>query len=315
LLVLNYLLCNLLIRLCIVLFRGALHVCSSSAPERARFSFMGGPGLGNGPLSRRVTYKLPAPATTSAATAAAGSAVAAAVQPGVLSISSPGSVTKSQQQQQQVVQASVFDYLQAQMQQLRLTPDCAAAAAAELPFNFWGGFVGYLGYELKAECGGANAHAAPGPDAAWLFADRLLVVDHELGDVWLLALAPAAAAGGDSVARGAAAAQQWLDSTAGRVQRLAALRQQQQQQQHRYTQVATAATACQQMQQQIQQQQQQQQQHGCSTAGVHLRHGRDAYVSNVESCKASLVAGDSYELCLTTSYSVNGTQGSTQVRT
>jgi para-aminobenzoate synthetase len=223
------------------------------------------------------------------------------MQPGVLSISSYSSAVEQKPQQQQVVRASVFDYLQAQMQQLQLTPESAAAAAAELPFNFWGGFVGYLGYELKAECGGANAHAAPGPDAAWLFADRVLVVDHELGDVWLLALAPAAAAGGHESHD--AAAQQWLESTSGRVQQLAALSQQQQQ--HTQWSAAAAVPAM-----------QQQQQGGCSTTdGVQLRHGRDAYVSNVEACKASLVAGDSYELCLTTSYSVDGTQGSVQVST
>jgi para-aminobenzoate synthetase len=249
---------------------------------------MGGAGLGSGPLWRRVTYKLPPPPTSTSAAAAAA---------GVLSISQGSS---AEPQQQQLAQASVFDYLQAQMQQLQLAPECAAAAAAELPFNFWGGFVGYLGYELKADCGGANAHAAPGPDAAWLLADRLLVVDHELGDVWLLALTPAAA--GD--AENNVAAQHWLDSTAGRVQRLAALGQQQQQQQHGQPQAAAAAL-----------QQVQQQAAGSSSAeGVQLRHARDAYASNVESCKASLVAGDSYELCLTTSYSVDGTSGSMKVR-
>lgn len=41
-----------------------------------------------------------------------------------------------------------------------------------LPFDFWGGLVGYLGYELKAECGGRQAHASPTPDAMLFLADR-----------------------------------------------------------------------------------------------------------------------------------------------
>ena len=42
----------------------------------------------------------------------------------------------------------------------------------ELPFDFWGGLVGYLGYELKAACGGRQAHASPTPDAMLFLADR-----------------------------------------------------------------------------------------------------------------------------------------------
>ena len=59
-----------------------------------------------------------------------------------------------------------------------------------LPFDFWGGFVGYLGYELRAECGasGASAASSPLPDAAFFFADRLLALDHETGDVFCSAL-------------------------------------------------------------------------------------------------------------------------------
>ncbi|GAB3701312.1 aminodeoxychorismate synthase component I [Nocardiopsis oceani] len=47
-----------------------------------------------------------------------------------------------------------------------------------LPFGFTGGYVGYLGYELKADCGAARAHTAATPDAAWMRADRFVAVDH-----------------------------------------------------------------------------------------------------------------------------------------
>lgn len=45
-------------------------------------------------------------------------------------------------------------------------------AGGELPFDFWGGLVGYLGYELKAESGGDAAHNSTVPDAAFFLADR-----------------------------------------------------------------------------------------------------------------------------------------------
>ncbi len=43
---------------------------------------------------------------------------------------------------------------------------------AKLPFDFWGGLVGYLGYELKAECGGRQAYTSSMPDAMLFLADR-----------------------------------------------------------------------------------------------------------------------------------------------
>ena len=53
-------------------------------------------------------------------------------------------------------------------------------ARRELPFDFWGGLVGYLGYELKAESGGSAAHASDLPDAAFFLADRQASASPEL---------------------------------------------------------------------------------------------------------------------------------------
>jgi para-aminobenzoate synthetase len=47
-----------------------------------------------------------------------------------------------------------------------------------LPFDLTGGYVGYLGYELKGDLGCSNAHRAETPDAVWLRADRFIAVDH-----------------------------------------------------------------------------------------------------------------------------------------
>src|SRR5262245_14573581 len=46
---------------------------------------------------------------------------------------------------------SIFTFLEAELERLR--PE-----VPDLPFDFPCGFVGYLGYELKAECGGEAAH-------------------------------------------------------------------------------------------------------------------------------------------------------------
>jgi len=72
-----------------------------------------------------------------------------------------------------------------------LERDLAANAVRppDLPFEFALGWVGYLGYELKAECGGELAHRSEHPDAAVVFADRAVVFDHELRRVHLLSLA------------------------------------------------------------------------------------------------------------------------------
>ena len=62
--------------------------------------------------------------------------------------------------------------------------------STEPPFEFRGGFVGFLGYETRAECGffvSANERSAT-PDAAFFFADRFLVADHKTGDAYVAAL-------------------------------------------------------------------------------------------------------------------------------
>ena len=61
----------------------------------------------------------------------------------------------------------------------------------DLPFDFRCGFVGYLGYEMRAECDSpAPRHYSPVPDAALYFADRAVAVDHSNDDAYLLALVP-----------------------------------------------------------------------------------------------------------------------------
>src|SRR5690606_8626281 len=57
-----------------------------------------------------------------------------------------------------------------------------------LPFDFHGGYAGYLGYELKAESDGELAHESPVPDAAFVFADRLIAFDHEQSIAYLVCL-------------------------------------------------------------------------------------------------------------------------------
>lgn len=152
----------------------------------------------------------------------------------------------------QVVTGEFLQWLDADLRE-------CATDVPELPFDFALGWVGYLGYELKAECGGARAHRSEEPDAAMVFADRALVLDHLTGTAHLLALAED---GDDGAARA------WLDATA---RALAALTGS--------GPPPTPVTA--------------------PLSGVRLRHDREAYLDLIAECGREIAAGETYEVCLT----------------
>jgi aminodeoxychorismate synthase, component I, bacterial clade len=136
----------------------------------------------------------------------------------------------------------------------------------ELPLEFALGWVGYLGYELKAECGGADAHRSPTPDANLVFADRAIVFDHATGTTYLLALA----AGGDD-----AAALAWFADTTARLEALAGVRP---------GPPGSPGTA----------------------GPVRLRHDRDRYLELIAACREAIDQGETYEVCLTNMLHVSG---------
>jgi para-aminobenzoate synthetase len=101
----------------------------------------------------------------------------------------------------ELLDESIFDYLRRESRRL-------GHLCTELPFEFDCGFAGYLGYELKADCDGDAAHEASTPDAAFVFADRLIAFDHAERQTWLLCL---------SQPDGAADAERWLEETSLRL--------------------------------------------------------------------------------------------------
>ena len=83
------------------------------------------------------------------------------------------------------VAGSVFDLLADRLARRRLP----ARVRKSLPFPAEAacGYVGYFGYELRAELGSPARHRAPTPDAVWMAASRLVVVDHWSERAWLVA--------------------------------------------------------------------------------------------------------------------------------
>ncbi|KAG6552119.1 hypothetical protein Mapa_006428 [Marchantia paleacea] len=131
---------------------------------RARFSFMGGKG---GSLWHRFTYRVGCPAIDDRL-------------PGVLRVENVAGQVK-----ETVLQEGFLNLLNKELELRR----CPEEDYESLPFDFCGGFVGYLGYELKVECGAAsNRHRSSMPDAGMFLADQLVVVDHANDDIYVLAL-------------------------------------------------------------------------------------------------------------------------------
>src|SRR5262249_12370094 len=81
-----------------------------------------------------------------------------------------------------VEHGSVFELLDREL--ARIAIESPTAVERGLP----GGYVGYLGYELKADCGSPNVHSSDMPDAMLLFANRVVAVDHTEGRTHVFAL-------------------------------------------------------------------------------------------------------------------------------
>ena len=152
----------------------------------------------------------------------------------------------------QRVRSPFFDWLARDLAETRIeTPP--------LPFGFALGWVGYLGYELKAECGGGLVHRSTEPDAALIFADRAVVFDHVTSSTYLMALAEESDLG---------PARHWLAATTQRLRRLAG-------EPARYLAPPTPPQQ------------------------VSLRHDKSRYLDLIAECQEHLRAGETYELTLT----------------
>ncbi len=170
------------------------------------------------------------------------------------------------------VPGPLFDYLNTQLRE-RTVP-----TPPGLPFDFNLGYVGCLGYELKAETGGTAAYEAPTPDAALLFADRMLVLDHAERVSYLVALS-GAVSGTDEGADPTA----WLDRTSAALMALPPAEPAPR------PAVMTGPTMTD------------------PAAGrlLDLRHHRGAYVERVHRCLEEIRQGESYEICLTNQVTVH----------
>lgn len=157
------------------------------------------------------------------------------------------------------VDATFFDYLNQQLKK-RATPP-----RHDLPFAFGLGYVGYLGYELKADVGGQLVHTAPTPDASMVFADRALVFDHESGTCYAMALV---------TDHSDTATAQWFDSIA---ESLATL-----QSSGRTGRSLQNPLVAPQLQD-----------------ALPLRHDKEKYLYLIEQCLAEIRSGETYEVCLT----------------
>ncbi|GAB2724783.1 aminodeoxychorismate synthase component I [Kitasatospora kifunensis] len=184
-----------------------------------------------------------------------------------------GTVTVRSAESTRVVHGEFLPWLEQDLRQVEVE-------VPELPFDFALGWVGALGYELKAECDGDQAHRSPDPDAVMVFADRAIVFDHLTGTTHLLALAelperaelPESGQGDVQAPGGEQAARDWLARTAAELAGL----------------VDLAPDPCQAPEAPLGEE-----------AGLRLRHDREAYLKLIDICQQEIQAGETYEVCLT----------------
>ncbi len=152
---------------------------------------------------------------------------------------------------------SIFDFLDRELALNAVEPP------PQVRRGLLGGYVGYLGYECKADCGSRNLHSSDLPDAAFMLANRVLAVDHANACTYLFALGP----------EGDPEAGRWLAWAAEMVAAAIA-------------EPPPAAPLA-----------------PPQEPGGHVSfrcgRGRERYLADIHRSQAELAAGESYEVCLT----------------
>jgi para-aminobenzoate synthetase len=159
-------------------------------------------------------------------------------------------------------QGSVFEILDRQLQARRLElPD-------GVPEGLVGGFVGYLGYECKADCGSPVEHGSDLPDAVMMLANRVVAIDHTTGCTHLIAVSE-----GDGED-----AERWLAQAESAVRDVLAASESP-------TPLGPppASEAAEPPEPVV----------------FRCGRGRSQYIADIVRCKSVLSAGESYEVCLT----------------
>jgi para-aminobenzoate synthetase len=157
---------------------------------------------------------------------------------------------------------SIFDVLDRELFERAIDPSSISEG------GLLGGFVGYLGYECKADCGSPNSHRSDVPDAMLMLANRVVAVDHATQRTELLVLC------GENDPE----AERWLDEAEAVVREVLAAPP---------TEPPPAASAASQAEAVL------------HPVNFRCGRGREQYLADIARCQAALAAGESYEVCLT----------------
>jgi para-aminobenzoate synthetase len=174
-----------------------------------------------------------------------------------------GAVEVDRAGERTVEHRSIFDYLDRELKRIAVEPP------EGVDRGLVGGYVGYLGYELKADCGSTNVHSSDMPDAAMMLANRVVAVDHTKDLTYVFALC----SGEDPEA------ELWLEAARDLIEQAIA------------DPPAERPLA------------------PPSEPGGHVcfqsGRGRERYLADIAKSQAELLAGESYEVCLTDQFSTD----------
>ncbi|WP_186094298.1 aminodeoxychorismate synthase component I [Burkholderia gladioli] len=207
-------------------------------PGFSRFSFMGD---AHGPLGEILTYDLHARRLTIA----------------------------RESRSETIEVESLFAWLNTQLMKRRIE------VPPELPFDFNLGYAGVFGYELKGETGGSLAWRSDTHDAAFVFATRLVAIDHLEGKTWLLHLVDGEAA--------RARAEAWFDTIEAVLSAPA----------DAGGAVASAQAGAPRRKLSLAEVE------AWIARHAEIRHDRPSYIAKIREALTEIVNGESYEICLT----------------